>query len=511
MRKIPKTMSTQHPDNARVPEWNKGEVISGEGEVIEAFLAYSHYGVDEVMWDAEGKDVDTHVVRKLLSQHPEFFKEKVLGRDIFLTYRIPNPKIEGAEKKVFAETLQSIPITYDLAEKFYDTKPTPPVFEVILPFTTDYKELISIVKYYENVIVDTEDVKLVDDIYVKDLIGEINPKKIEIIPLIEDRDSMLRIDEIVGGYVKALKPPYMRVFLARSDPAMNYGMISAILSVKYALSRLGKMEKQLNISFFPMLGVGALPFRGHFSPDNVDRTMDEYRGVYTYTVQSAFKYDYEDDQVVSAIRKVNERDVQEKPILSDDEEDILKKIARLYTESYQPIIESLADAINKIALLLPRRRARKLHIGLFGYSRSTGKVTLPRAISFTGALYSLGIPPEIIGISSLGKLNEKEFEVFSQNYKYFKYDIECAAKFISLESLELLKQIWNVDKDTLTKIKGDIDFVEHQLGIHIEGNDYVSRKHNLMTSLALLALKEGHIDEAKNYLLEMAKIRRSLG
>ncbi|MDT7872686.1 MAG: phosphoenolpyruvate carboxylase, partial [Sulfolobaceae archaeon] len=170
-----------------------------------------------------------------------------------------------------------------------------------------------------------------------------------------------------------------------------------------------------------------------------------------------------------------------------------------------------ADAINKIALLLPRRRARKLHIGLFGYSRSTGKVTLPRAISFTGALYSLGIPPEIIGISSLGKLNEKEFEVFSQNYKYFKYDIQCAAKFISLESLELLKQIWNVDKDTLTKIKGDIDFVEHQLGIHIGGNDYVSRKHNLMTSLALLALKEGHIDEAKNYLLEMAKIRRSLG
>jgi len=322
---------------------------------------------------------------------------------------------------------------------------------------------------------------------------------------------MLRIDEIVGGYVKALRPPYMRVFLARSDPAMNYGMISAILSVKYALSRLGKMEKQLNISFFPMLGVGALPFRGHFSPDNVDRTMDEYRGVYTYTVQSAFKYDYEDDQVVSAIRKVNESDVQEKPILSDDEEDILKKIARLYTESYQPIIESLADAINKIALLLPRRRARKLHIGLFGYSRSTSKVTLPRAIAFTGALYSLGIPPEIIGISSLGKLNEKEFEVLSQNYKYFKYDIQCAAKFISLESLELLKQIWNVDKDTLTKIKGDIDFVEHQLGIHIGGNDYVSRKHNLMTSLALLALKEGHIDEAKNYLLEMAKIRRSLG
>ncbi|BCU69222.1 phosphoenolpyruvate carboxylase [Stygiolobus caldivivus] len=511
MRKIPKTMSTQHPDNARVPEWNRGEVISGEGEVVEAYLAYSHYGVDEVMWDAEGKDVDTHVVRKLLSQYPEFFKEKVLGRDIFLTYRIPNPKIEGAEKKVFAETLQSIPITYDLAEKFFETKPTPPVFEVILPFTTDYKELVSIVKYYENVIVNTEDIKLVDDIYVKDLIGEINPKKIEIIPLIEDRDSMLRVDEIVGGYIKTIKPPYMRVFLARSDPAMNYGMISAILSVKYALSRLGKMEKEYNVSIFPMLGVGALPFRGHFSPENVDKTMDEYKGVYTYTVQSAFKYDYDEDQVVSAIRKVNEREVQEKPILREEEEEILKKIARKYTESYQPVIESLADAINKIALLLPRRRARKLHIGLFGYSRSTGKVTLPRAISFTGALYSLGIPPEIIGISSLGDISEEEYNVFSANYKYFKYDIECASKFVSIESLSLVKEIWHVDDNALNKIKKDMEFVENQLGIRLGGNDYVSKKHNLMTSLALLALKEGHIDEAKNYILEMAKIRRSLG
>ncbi|MEM3856768.1 MAG: phosphoenolpyruvate carboxylase, partial [Saccharolobus sp.] len=119
MRLIPRTMSTQHPDNARVPDWARSEIIEGEDEVREAFLAYSSYGVQEVMWDAEGKDVDTHVVRKLLSNYPEFFKEHILGKDLFLTYRLPNPKIEGADRKVFAETMESIPITYDLAEKFY--------------------------------------------------------------------------------------------------------------------------------------------------------------------------------------------------------------------------------------------------------------------------------------------------------------------------------------------------------------------------------------------------------
>ena len=34
---------------------------------------------------------------------------------------------------------------------------------------------------------------------------------------------------------------------------------------------------------------------------------------------------------------------------------------------------------------VPRRRMRKLHIGLFGYSRSIGGISLPRAISFCAA------------------------------------------------------------------------------------------------------------------------------
>jgi len=100
------------------------------------------------MWDSEGKDIDPHVVRKLLTSYPDFFKEKILGRDVFLTYRIPNPMLEKVEKKVFLETLQAIPKHFDVAKQFYGNGEYAPVFEVILPFTSSHRD---VVKVFEDI------------------------------------------------------------------------------------------------------------------------------------------------------------------------------------------------------------------------------------------------------------------------------------------------------------------------------------------------------------------------
>jgi phosphoenolpyruvate carboxylase len=115
---VPKCMSTQHPDNVHIPFFAEHFELSGEDEVEEAYYVYSHLKCTEQMWDCEGKEVDNFVVKKLLSKYSQFFSDNILGKDVFLTLRVPNPDIEKAEAKILLETLESIPRSYDLANFF---------------------------------------------------------------------------------------------------------------------------------------------------------------------------------------------------------------------------------------------------------------------------------------------------------------------------------------------------------------------------------------------------------
>jgi phosphoenolpyruvate carboxylase len=219
-RIIPRTMSTQHPDNANTPEWSTDEVIDGNLEVYEAFYAYSTLGCQEVMWDSEGKDTDTRVVRKLIQKHWEYFANHAIGEDVRLTYRIPNPKIEGAERKYLLETLQNIPVANDVASLAYKREVVP-IFEVILPFTTQSSELVMLFNYYRKAIIAAEDVQVYESITTKDWIGSFKPKTLRVIPLVEDFDSILGVDKVVEPYIKAVRPIQQRVFIARSEPSLN--------------------------------------------------------------------------------------------------------------------------------------------------------------------------------------------------------------------------------------------------------------------------------------------------
>jgi len=469
------------------------------------------------MWDMEGKDADLNVIRKLLASYQKFFKENVIGRDLFLTYSVPNPEIEKAERKVLLEALETIPKCYDVAAKFYQKRDiAAPVFEVILPMTTSPDQLIRVFSYYNKIVAGKEFMRLhpaAEGITVGEWIGHFKPRDISVIPLIESMESFLSIEDIVSEYISRIEKtlPRIRVFLARSDPSLNYGFISNVLLSKLALSRLDRLEEKIGTKIAPIIGVGTLPFRGHLTPENLDNFTKEYAGIKTVTIQSALKYDYKERKTRFLISKLKKILKRKKAMIFEGEKDILKLI-KIFTKNYKTRIERGAELINYFANFVPKRRERKLHIGLFGYSRSIGKVRLPRAIAFTCVLYSIGAPPEFIGMGDAIEEAEREglLDVLTEVHLNFKNDIETAGNFCSINNLQRLKKFARY-RDIVGEIIGDINAVEDILGIKIGAGTKVALEHEKIGGEIIRCTLTGRAEKIPHLITEMGRLRKALG
>lgn len=472
--KVPKTMSTQHPDNASTPFFAESSVLDGEDEVQEAYYVFSHLGIKEQMWDCEGKEIDTYVVKKLLTKYPHFFEKNVLGKDVFLTLRVPNPSVEIDEAKFMIETLESIPRNFDTARLFYG-RDIPPIFEVILPMTTSSREIKFLYEYYRKFVAGKEHIKIGNDGHIlKDWIGEIYPKSINVIPLFETFEAILDSGKIVEELISEIPQPYFRVFLARSDPALNYGFFAAVVITHVALRRLQRLEKKSSVPIYPIVGMGSAPFRGNLKPGTAVQISEEYSFCHTFTVQSAFKYDYPVIDVINAVKALNER---EKQPLGEVDEKKLISLAEKSRRIYEKNISKIAKAVNEISLYVPKRRMRKLHIGLFGYSRKIGKVGLPRAITFCAACYSLGLPPELIDIAFLSK---KERETLFMLSPSSKKAIEEAASYFN----PLSKKVFGEIAEKVGRFASE--FTPNEIHREITGriiNDFLTSKKETLTHL----------------------------
>jgi phosphoenolpyruvate carboxylase len=485
--KVPKCMSTQHPDNVSPPFFAESQELGGEDEIQEAYYAFSHLGCDEQMWDCEGKEVDNFVVKKLLTKYGHFFSERRMGKDVFITLRVPNPEVEKGEAKILLETLESIPRSFDTARPFYGDD-EPPIFEVILPMASSAPSIDRVYKYYRDFVVGKQSKSFEPSgMTIAEWIGKFGPEEINVIPLFEDMENMLNAHEITRKYLEDKDVDYQRVFLARSDPALNYGLVSAVLLNWISLKRLERMSLETGIEILPIIGIGSAPFRGNFRPSTVDRLMEEYAYVHTFTVQSAFKYDNPHDEVRRSVDKI--LDHQTRPMPDIDEERSLNIIER-YSAEYKRQIIQLAPIINEVSKFIPSRRKRKLHIGLFGYSRSVGGISLPRAIRFTAALYSIGIPPEILGLNAL---DQQDLDFLHDTWVHFNKDLEDALRYTNPNSLKMLPEALQASvRELLDRLP-----VDHE--------------HAVITSKVLDSLNAGNSSGIAEGVLDAARIRRFLG
>lgn len=503
-------MATQHPDNACLPWWGEDAFVTTQDEIDEVMILFKDLPIDEYMWDWEGKYVDEAVGEKLFSRGQKFFWKHPLGEDVHLTYRIP--AFDGEKMHRMARAFMNILALADLAKDIGVRRP--PVTEMFLPLTTSAVQPIRVREAFREVAAYHRSVFHRGKKADIDLL-----KMFDVTPLVEDVPSLLSIQKIIGPYWKKLlkecpeaRQRGQRLFLARSDPAMNAGLVPAVLAVRTALSLAKDVADECDMDVFPVLGTGSLPFRGSVNPTYLDTFMQQYSGVRTYSIQSAFRYDYPKDEVKAALKRMKQ-EVPKRRIarVSDADRKKIEKLCTVFTNIWQPTIESIAPLINETASYLPKRRERLQHIGLFGYSRGIGKVRLPRAIGFTGALYSIGIPPELIatgrGLVHAGEMGL--LDVIEEHYPALREDLKHAGKYLNRENLALLAK----KKSVFREIERDIDAIEKILEIELEPEKPRHVIHRNLTSSIYQRLMSADAskDGVRRDLVEAAVIRRSLG
>lgn len=496
-------MATQHPDNARPPYWLSQSFVASHAEVEECFRSFADLGCQEYMWDWEGKFVDEAVVERLFQSYLSYFQEKQLGRDVFLTVRLPNIWQERGYR--ITRAFMGILTAHDLAVELGLN--APPIIEVILPMTDDPQRLF----YIKHTFKQTAQLKRV--VFEEHSRGEVF-EDIGVIPLIEGIADIRRAKDIIGEYVGLHQkefgqpPSYLRPFIARSDPALNSGFVPAALLAKMALCEYYRFQEESGIPMHPIIGVGSLPFRGGLRPDAVDSFVAEYPGVRTVTVQSAFRYDFPQEQVVAAIAQLN-RTLAETQCQHFDDAAMagLDRLNDLFAAPYQHAIEALAPTINRVALAVPSRRERLLHVGLFGYSRGIGRVSLPRAIPFAASLYSLGVPPELIGTGRglAAARREGLLPQLEKAHHQLREHLRAAGRLLNKENLERLCLADNSWED----VAKDVAAIEDYLGERLGPSDPDSLIHRNLTSNILILFQQGQ--DFTEDLERAARLRRSLG
>lgn len=494
-------MASQHPDHANKPYWHDKAFISVYDEHKECFLMFSELGIDEYKWDWEGKLVDESVMERLWGEHYDYFKKNQLGREKFLTFRLPNPKVETEFR--IGRSFINILSAATMSKQFGFSHA--PLFEVILPMTESAQEMIAIQEAFSEI----SGLKHKLYRFEKDSLGQL-----EVIPLFEQTQTIINSDTILAEYIDlhkkhfGKKPLYLRPYVARSDPALNAGMIPTVIAIKIALSKYKDFAQKHNIPLYPIIGSASLPFRGGLTPPDVESFINEYKGVRTALIQSGFRYDYPKKQVKDAIEKLNTLlPKQEAQKVSEKDIQELLHLMHYFEIYYQKTIEDIAPLVNQLASFLPKRRERVQHIGLFGYSRGVGKVSLPRAIGFTGALYSIGIPPELIGTGRglrIAKLLKKE-QLIEKYYLNIKKDIERAGRYLNKENLAKLVQ----KSPDWGNIVSDVEAIEHYLGKPLGPQTKDEKEHQKLTAKIYKDLEEG--GDIQKLIEQAAILRKSLG
>lgn len=533
-RMIPATMMTQHPDSA-------SRYVSVRDEPQEAIEALTPQpiglGIQEVMIDYEGKLTPYHQTAEITLGLME--RGLVPGSDVLVTPRIPNASRETAFHQLMA-LMSVIESNFQLQQ----AGSAGGIREVIVPMVATSEELVEVRRRLEDVI----------ELGHKEFGMDRDPNAVQLIPLIEEVPELLAAGELVSGYIRlAREQGYvvddLRVMFGRSDSAMVYGMVPSVLAVKIAIADCSAACEGAGIRAYPIFGGGALPFRGHVTLANLDGLAADFAGIRTITVQSGIRYDYGKGTTMQLSTAAIESLADGKaPELDEAGRRELLDLVGVFTCPYLTSFPRLIPVVTALADIMPRQRDRLARKSAVGYARDAAQPAklasmmpdrdiaarvgaievgrdhdLPRAISFTGTLYSIGLPPEFIGTGrGLMELaasgGDSAVERFLELYPGLRRDLEWAARYVNIEAAA-----GHLPESLVDEIRQDLGAVKEFLGIEpgpVTPDD--RRYHMLLETLQpmLRQLTTGgaawpgeaaDIDLASDWISRLGRLRGSLG
>ena len=528
---VPTSMATQHPDSASryVPIQEESE------EALEALTPQPEgLGIEEVMVDFEGKMTPYHqtaeIVQKLLE------KGLIPGENVWVTPRVSSATDETVFRQLMA-LMSVIEADYDLAKQHPDSGS---IKEVILPMVRGSSDLVEVRKRIADIIeLARKEFKMTKD-----------SNSLQVIALIEGIPTMLNFGKLYADYLSSsLKLGFaqnqLRFMIGRSDSALSYGLVSSVLATKIMISQAYRLGKNWNLPVAPILGGGALPFRGHISLENIDNVLADYPGIRTVTIQSGIRYDHQSAKVKRLVTLLKQKLPTLSPRLyQGDEETFLKNCIAIFAKEYIKIFSEIVEPVAALSDVIPRQRDRLTRRGPGGYARpganpreladfaSLDKIRLelnsmeaiksikkiPRAISFTGAMYSVGLPPEFLGVgdglSELVEIYGKEgLQKFLALYPGLRADLKFAGRFLHFS---VAKEFFL--KPVVEKVKRQIAAIEELLGIDIvrRENQPYQTLLEIITPLVKQASKGNKLGDEDVALLRscmtrLGKLRGSLG
>lgn len=527
---IPTSMGTQHPDSA-------GRYVPIQEEAAEAVAALTPapagLGLEEFMIDFEGKMTPYHQTADIV--HRLIERGLIPGRDVWLTPRVSSASEETVFRQLMA-LMSVIEADYDLMR---NTERLGGIKEVILPMVRGADDLVVFRR------------RIADIVYLahKEFGMEYDPDSLQIIPLVEDIPTMLAFASLYREYhAKCGESGFtnrrLRFMIGRSDSAMIYGMPASSLACKLMISDAAVLGQDLGLESAPIFGGGALPFRGHVTVDNLRSLLKDFSGVKTITIQAGIRYDHPVGAASEVAKMLKRRLPRSRPILLSVEDaaftkDVLVRLSAGYMEA----LVSVVGVVAGLADIMPRQRDRLTRRGPGGYARRgpdpaelealtesaelraelsavnmPEQTKLPRAIGFTAAMYSAGLPPEFLGLGpglrSIAKAQGQEgIERLKRINSGLLGDVGFARQFISLKIVERF-----FGREFSRRFAGDLEDAEKYLGVKILG-DQDTKYETLLEIIEPLARQAakgellGDEDGAlfRTCTVRLGKMRGSLG